>query len=454
MNACEQAIRDDAPFVAVTGPARTGKTEILVRRIGRLLKEGAAAEEVRVLVPSEAYAREFRRRLDSSEDPAARAVEVMAVGTLCRSVLSDPACQAETGFVPVVLDREEEAVLIDQVSRLSGDYVRNVEIVKFLLREWTEIGDVKPGYLISSEEKSLHDALKDELRSRGKMMRHELANCTVRYLEERPDVLAALRARFVVADGFEAMCKASQTLCVLLCSEGMTAAGDPGQSFEVDDPYPYAVGIEEFAEERQASVHRLSSSFASDGLVEFEQAVCSRLETAEPAHAGGRPGGAVEVVDVRTPEAEADFVAGRIVELSDSERERTLVVVPNDEWGRRIERRLTEGDRTLPVEIATPEHAAGASRATVFLSGVLDGFYPSYRALDPEESVNHRRYYRAYDERRFYSAATRAIERLVVTCPQCADYDAATQAGLKIGRIRAGEDGRIALLRPSEFLGR
>lgn len=460
MNAFEQAVNDGSPFVAVTGPARTGKTEVLVRRVERMLREGATPRDVRVLVPSESHAREFSSRLAASDEPASRAVDVMTIPSLCWGVLVDPACQRETGLVPDVLDVVEEDSLIDQVSRLSGDYVRNVEIVKFLLREWTELGDTKPGYFISSEEKNLHDELKKDLRARGRMLRHELANCTVRYLEGHPETLGALQTRFVVADGFEAMCKASQVLCALLCTGGMTVAGDANQSFEVADPYPYAKGIEELAEEKRSSVHRLDVSSATDSLVGFEQAFCKSIDGMEAAQTGSRRDGAVEIVDVKTPDEEARYVAWRLAALSEAEKAQTLVIVPSEEWGRRLERLMadqeddTKGGALRAVAVLTPEHAAGLSRKTVFMAGVLDGFYPSFRALDPEESVNHRRYYRMYDERRFYSAATRATERLVVTCPLSADYEMAMEAGLKIGRIRASENGKIALLRPSEFLGR
>ena len=98
----------DGRIAKVQGPARSGKTEALVRRCACLVRGGAAPETILVETSSAAAAQAFRRRLRRAIGPdlqhAADDVHVRTALETCVAVLDAPAARAATGRVPRLLN--------------------------------------------------------------------------------------------------------------------------------------------------------------------------------------------------------------------------------------------------------------------------------------------------------------------------------------------------------------
>ena len=112
----------DGRIAKVQGPARSGKTEALVRRCACLVRGGAAPETILVETSSAAAAQAFRRRLRRALGPdlqhAADDVHVRTALETCVAVLDAPAARAATGRVPRLLNDAEYNFFLEDMKTL------------------------------------------------------------------------------------------------------------------------------------------------------------------------------------------------------------------------------------------------------------------------------------------------------------------------------------------------
>jgi DNA helicase II / ATP-dependent DNA helicase PcrA len=614
----------ESRFVKITGAAGTGKTEALVLRVKTLIERGEDPANLLVLVATPSAVFEMRRRLRSAGVPYAQSLPITTPWDLSMEILSSPAARETTGRVPRVLSDYETRILHEDLKQLGGDQHRNKEIVKFLYREWSELGDKRSQFIISSEEANLHEGLKSRLIARGGVSKHELSNIAASYIADDNAALQQFQKRYVLVDDYQDLNRASQVLAGLLCSTQLVVAGNADQSCEVLDPYPYPRGLDEFSQEH-----------ASDDLAEFLvqdsrhplelTAVCdwfckkSQSLTGLPSRDGASGRSAVFAIrQLHDPSEETAFVARRVAAIlagaPGTEASDIAIVVPNALWGLRMEEALCEtgipcelalrtesrfknqagrneedvqlvfalinlasdpedgvvwrticghGDslyrsgewtafeswisnegcgvrqglgllascceepfananklvvryreameildgikdeagrrlalffenkgflsaalfeacfgpldddcdcarlhlrahRSLfcplfsgenRVRIGLPVAFPSLSAKHVLLTGAVDGFYPSARALSSTETIDHKKLYLAQDEREFYVALSRAEEDLLVTWFEHESVEAAEMSGMKVRRIRAERGGgRIATLSLSGFI--
>ncbi|MDM8287918.1 UvrD-helicase domain-containing protein [Slackia piriformis] len=478
----EKATLDPSLYVAISGPACTGKTETLLRRAARIMSEGVRPQDILVIAPNKAGALELTRRLRTLSPDEADDVRVESVGELCRDVFEEYRVEEETGIAFNILDYRQENELFDEVCRLNGKYERNIEIVKYLLREWTELGETKSDYYVTSEESGLHEALKQRLRSRKSALRHEVSNVIYRYFSAHEDALRKSQVSHVFVDDFQCLNRASQKLCELLCREGMTVVNDELSSVEVSDPYPYRDGAQEFVETTGAVEYRFRESFAAKAIVACALSFLARAESPVPVEdiPGKTEGvlatrredeGSVEVIPLKTPSEESGFVVEHVLALAEGMNCEVLLVAPDSLRKEELLHGLQasavgievrdaalctfgeEMNSMAPsVVVATPQESVGISRRAVVVVGVANGNYPSIGALDQSDTVNHRRERRLQDDRLFLSLLTRAQDRLVLTYPRFDGLDSAVRSGLKIARVRSFDGEPIGLFSPSEYL--
>lgn len=608
---------DGTSFIAITGPACSGKTSALVDRVAAALGAGTPADDILVFAATPITAVQLKRRLSS----VGSSIRVTTPFEKSIEILGSDAARERTGRVPRILNEFEWKILSSDLEMIGGDRKRNKEIVKYLLREWTELGEDKERFIISSEEQNLHDGMKERLRARGGMLTCELANETVRYLREDAEALAAVGASAVFADDFQNLNLASQTLVELLARDTLVIAGDDAQRCEALDPYPYPDGVAAFITRHEKDalevVSLTGSRYPGDAVSKLNRYLdsCStmpearftvaddlgcasmRIETtASPAgelsvlaEEAGAPGVAASeplvIVPSHTfgrkvarelaragipaayvkddaarwgnaeePDAAGVFAAYSLLRLAADENDgvawRTLCGLgdhlyngsawraieleaeatgtdvaavlhdlsegkapagemdedaraffaelvrradhavallretppealvetlshisgaepvrlfgafgnkPEDAdaatWVRAISDRLAFARlRADGVAIATPREAAGARFGDEFITFALDGLYPSKAAIDPEETVNHRKYYLAEDERAFLAALTRFDDDLRISFPEKEEFAEAMKAHLGISRIFSAKGVRMAKLAASRFV--
>lgn len=610
----------DASALLVTGPAASGKTGLLVRHAAELLALGVSVEDILIVSASVDAAEEFRRRLldagASSEE-----ITITTPLELACDILSDERAMAATGRVPRLLGQFETSLLFEDLKMLGGDQKRNREIVKFLLREWTELGEDKERFIISSEELNLHEGLKERLKLREGMLAHELANTAVHFLRSDEGTLAAWRASYVLVDDAQNMCLASQVLADMLASVQIVLAGDPLGSCEVLDPYPFPDGLQAFAERHEESVRvELNETGLADAIREavcaFSSEAFASVDDALPSEAQAH--GEVFLRAAATPDEERAALVRELSSLPEDEVPRAIVVVPHsadavrlkmlldqcdvpsavcgregafvsvkdlsseaaqlsyallrlacdpldgvawrtwfsqddvvhgsglwreleevskaldihaasalldldacgelpngiemphrerilvlrdealdacdriaglrgtalvealakivgveafqldfvlrsrsgdascEELVESLYRRITFGEPVVaPVlRIGTPASLAGLRARRAYVTTVLDGCYPTQRALDATDTVDHRRYYLARDERVFYTALTRGDSLLEISWPLEEDLECAVRAGMGISRVFGTSQGRRARLAPSRFISK
>lgn len=237
-----------APQVAVlAGPVGTGKTQALVERVRAALAAGADAPEVLVLAASAPAADELAVRL------GVPGVRVTTPLTLARGLLAcDGAAAALDGRTHMLCGFEENFFLEDM--RVTGEKQRRLrEMLKFLQRGWSEMREDEEGWLVTGEEVALNDFARSRLRFMGALVPAEVTAACVRWLRADAAALAGQRRRFVFADDFRAMSRASQRLCRLLAGERLTVCWSTLAGLRGEEPYGYAEGLDELEEAARAA---------------------------------------------------------------------------------------------------------------------------------------------------------------------------------------------------------
>lgn len=622
----------DAAFVAITGAPATGKTQTLVDRVAFLIAQGVAPCDILVCAASSIAAAQLRERMDT----AAGGIEVTTPWEMCVRILSTKRAIASTGRTPRVLADFEMLMLMKDMEMLGGDRKRDKEIVKYLLREWTELGEDKPRFLMTLEESNLNDGMKERLALRGGVLKHELANIAVRYLRDDIEACSAASVPYVLVDDYQNLCLASQILVEMLAETQIIVAGNSSQCCEVLDPYPYREGFDKFFERHEGQGlerYELKGTYLS---VSVATAVSCFLDSSESlsgqatALAGlgtesDIPADLVTHVEsglfaLRPSDSPASEVAELVSEITDLDQaacKDTLVVVPDARCGRLLEAELScagmpscflmtgqpawgrvsddvsnglfraytllnlaanpsdgvawrawfgygdsllncgawrelegfaaqnslalvdalqriflEDEKSLlaqvphmalhanayaqaceaivemrsvgmseiprklaqlsgvdevaievafmsesaastvqevfekaqrklmlpefpecvGIRIATPSAASGLTASRAYVVRAVDGLYPGFAAINPDDTVNHRRAFMATDERAFFVALTRGTQDLFVSYPKREALEHATKSHMRVARISACGNERMATLAPSRFI--
>jgi len=385
----------ESPFVKVTGAARTGKTEALVRRIKTLIDRGEGPADLLVLVAAPSAAFEMRRRLQDAAVRCARSLTITTPWDLSVAILSSPAAREKTRRVPRVLSEYETRILHEDLELLGGDQNRNREIVKYLYREWSELGDMRPQFIISSEEANLHEGLKSRLIARGGMSRYELSNIAAGYLSDDEDALLRFRKRYVLVDDYQNISRASQILAGILCETQLVIAGNADASCEVLDPHPYPGGLDEFSQEHASAglaEFLLRDSLQAPGLAEVCGQFCKRSSslTGLPVRYGEPDRtGVFEIRKLDNPSEEAEFVADRVASIlaqaPGGRPSDIAIVVPNVLWGERMAKALSETG--IPCEAAADAESRFRRQAERGDRDVQLGLAFINLGFDPEDGV-------------------------------------------------------------------
>lgn len=311
-----EAVLGGAGAVAVHGGFATGKTYALAFAAAELVRSGVPAEDILFVVARRSQVAYVRRVL-----AGLGADDVMVKGILevACDVLGNEQATAFTGRRPRIVLDFEEAALEEDLKTLGTQPRRLRELSKFLFRGLVDLDDRDPNWLISVEEMDTLELVRASMSEQGAMLACEAANLACGYLESGSGVQAP-RKRYVLADGYSSMTKASQRLLDLLANDCLVASGsvdDPGAG---NERHPFSQGL--------------------DGLVD------SRGGETVVIDLGDVPVSAPQLANVVWPTS-ADEISGVAAWIATRAEEGAsaadyAAVVPNQVWGRRLVRALEE----------------------------------------------------------------------------------------------------------------
>ena len=340
----------------IVGGPSTGKTELLVKKIGELISEGCEAGKIAVACASPSAAEAFEERLAASLGEDASLVDVRPARAFVMDLLAKPEAVEATGRDPRILCAYETAFLMEDV-KTSGLRPRRLkEMLKFFYRTWTELGDWEDGWLLEGEESGVHALIKQSLSMVRGILEPEAANLAVSFLanERGAEFQAPYEHAFV--DDYQDENRATQIFLGMLASKSLTIAGDPNGSVEVYDSYPFAQGLDDFAEDNgQCKTTVLTTAFHSKAVHEALENLareCAEDEAGSTSLPEDAAEGEVSFESFPTPSEEFDGVAGMVREAVESgiRPQDVFVAAPNKAWARNVAERLNG----LDVPASTP----------------------------------------------------------------------------------------------------
>ena len=306
----------DGRIAKVQGPARSGKTEALVRRCACLVRGGAAPETILVETSSAAAAQAFRRRLRRALGPdlqhAADDVHVRTALETCVAVLDAPAARAATGRVPRLLNDAEYNFFLEDMKTLGQPIRRLRKMLDFFYRQMSDL-EPRDSWLAGGEEEAVLSHLERVLASRGAMLAQEAPSLCAAYLRSDAGEGVCGSYAYVLCDDFQNMSRAEQTCLCLLADRQLIACGNPNQQQAARASFPCAEGFVQFdARRRDVAVFTLSGAHGNPAIAAFADGLCDQGDM-DPAFKAGIASDAqtsdgIMAVKWSTPEDELDGI--------------------------------------------------------------------------------------------------------------------------------------------------
>lgn len=343
----------------IVGGVGTGKTQELINRAVKALKQGAKVTDVLVLCATPQAAQAFKARLDAAAKAAGVSAADVAVTTpraLALDVMGDAEAIRWSGREPRLLTDYEKLFLLEdmKVSGLRPKRLR--EMLKFFYRSWTELADDDEDWLLAGEESNIHELVKANLAFTRSILEPELGNLAVNYLRSHAGARDAHAFAHVFVDDYQRISKASQLLAGLVARESLTIAGDRVACVEVYDSYPYTAGLDEFmdAHAGAADVELTECRTCAAGAQATAKLLADpAVESVAFRPADSAAAGATEVLDFPEPENEFVGVAKRVADAvaEGASPADVVVAVPNGIWARNITKALLAAK--VPAHILT-----------------------------------------------------------------------------------------------------
>ncbi|WP_146001783.1 UvrD-helicase domain-containing protein [Eggerthella timonensis] len=338
----------------VQGPARSGKTEALVRRCARLVGSGVAPASILVEVSSAAATQALRARLRGALGPDERhAADEMHVRTpleTCVAVLDAPAGRAATGRVPRLLNGAEYNFFLEDMKTLGQPIRRLRKMLEFFYRQMSDLAP-RDSWLMGGEEEAVLAHLERVLASRGAMLAQEAPYRCASFLQSDAGEGARGGYAFVLCDDFQNMSRAEQTCLCLLADRQLVVCGNPNQQHATNDAFPCVEGFVQFDERRRGvEAFALTGAFGNPSITALVDSLCDHGDM-DPSFKAGSASGEGAMSDVMavkwsTPEDELDGITKFLRVMLDGEEDlhegRTCVLAPTKCWALMAQRVLKQ----------------------------------------------------------------------------------------------------------------
>jgi len=339
---------DHTPMRVLAGPG-TGKTFALMRRVARLLQDGATPNRMLVCTFTRTAARDLESELARLGVDGANEVRAGTLHAFCFRLLGKAEVLEATGRVPRPLLSFEERFLLEDLSGdgFGGIRERNRRLQAFNAA-WARLQSETPGWPQDPIDQAFHRELVRWLRFHEAILIGELVPETLRYLRENPASPHRRAFDHVLVDEYQDLNRAEQVLLDLLAEAGhLIVIGDEDQSI-YSFKYAHPQGIATF-DETHPGTHdeQLDDCRRCPHLVvEMANILISNNPGRTPRVLHpfpGNPEGEVLVVQWSTIEQEAQGIAEiiqRRIQHGEVEPGKVLVLAPRRHLGYSIRNAL------------------------------------------------------------------------------------------------------------------
>lgn len=240
----EIAAETGTPIHVLAGPG-TGKTFAMMRRVARLLEQGADPKEILTLSFTRTAASDLQSQLAKLGTNGAAKVRASTLHSLCFSLLSQAAVFPLTGRVPrPLLSYEVRYLELDMDSFGGLKAVR--KLVEAYEAAWARLQTDSPGGPSAQIDVAFHAAVLQWLTYNRAMLIGELVPLTIGFAVQNPASGLIPSFQHVLVDEYQDLNKAEQALIEKLATgASLTVIGDDCQSI-YRFRYANPEGIREF----------------------------------------------------------------------------------------------------------------------------------------------------------------------------------------------------------------
>lgn len=222
---------DHSPIRVLAGPG-TGKTFALMRRVARLLQDGAAANRILVCTFTRTAARDLEVELATLGVDGALVVRAGTLHAFCFGLLGLEEVLEATGRVPRPLLTFEERFLLEDLDGVGfGTIHERRRRLQAFNAAWARLQSETPGWPVDPVDRVFERVLSRWLRFHEAMLIGELVPESLRYLRENPASPQRTLFRHVLVDEYQDLNRAEQVLLDMLAELGhLIVIGDEDQS--------------------------------------------------------------------------------------------------------------------------------------------------------------------------------------------------------------------------------
>lgn len=356
----DTVISCESRVAKVQGPARSGKTEVLVQRCARLISHGTAPDSILVEVSSAFAGQAFRKRLAVALKDAvlADAVRIATATDICVDVLATDEARTATGRTPRLLNNAEYKFFLEDMKTLGQSARRLRAMLEFFYAQWSKL-EPEEKWLLDGEESNVRAYLDRLLRMRNAMLPEEVAFICAQYLQSSAGRQSCHTYDYVFCDDYQNISRSEQTCLCLFTAKQLMICGNPNETVGVRSRFPFAQGFTDFDKLRHGvEVFNLTQAYGTPAVIGFSNALCEHGDMsasliATPAREGdgslsssSLSSASLSSIKWNTPEDEFDGITKYLRILLDAEEDlhesRTCIIVPNRRWARTMEKVLKQ----------------------------------------------------------------------------------------------------------------
>lgn len=219
-----------SPLRVVAGPG-TGKTFALMRRVARLLEQGAQPNRILAVTFTRTAANDLVEKLAALGAPGANRVAAKTLHSLSFGLLSKSAVFQALGRNPrPLMDYERNTLLCDLQEQFGGK--RAVEhLIEAFEAYWARLQHQQPGFPTDPNEQAFSHALQSWLVFHQAMLVGEVVPLALDFVTQNPLHPDIPRFDHIVVDEYQDLNRADQVLIDALAGNGaVTVVGDEDQS--------------------------------------------------------------------------------------------------------------------------------------------------------------------------------------------------------------------------------
>lgn len=218
------------PLRVVAGPG-TGKTYALMRRVARLLEEGAQPDRILAVTFTRTAANDLVEKLAALGVPGANQVAAKTLHSLSFGLLSKAAVFHSLGRTArPLMDCEAEALICDLQDQFGGKRSVN-KLIEAFEAYWARLQHHQPGFPTDPTEQAFSQALRNWLVFHEAMLIGEVVPLALDFVRQNPAHPDIPQFNHVLVDEYQDLNRADQELIDALAQgSSITIIGDEDQS--------------------------------------------------------------------------------------------------------------------------------------------------------------------------------------------------------------------------------